>query len=128
MRDSEIYTLGEVSKFRVVGMNDLGEFAYNGDRSRMENDVESLARQGLLTQTTIADSEHNPTPVVALTKEGHKLLSRGKWFPQVKPPTTDSKSPKKLSTMPISIGSITRSTMKSKAAAAKSYVFNSIMK
>jgi hypothetical protein len=78
LRDSEIHTLGKVGKFRVVGMNDLSEFAYNGDRSRMENDVESLARQGLLTQTTIADPEHNPTPVVTLTKEGHKLLSRGK--------------------------------------------------
>jgi len=78
LRDSEIHTLGEVGKFRVVGMNDLSEFAYNDDRSRMENDVESLARQGLLTQTTIADPEHNPTPVVTLTKEGRKLLSRGK--------------------------------------------------
>lgn len=78
LRDSEIHTLGEVGKFRVVGMNDLAEFAYNGDRSRMENDVESLARQGLLRQTTIADPEHNPTQVVTLTKEGHKLLSRGK--------------------------------------------------
>src|SRR5690242_14218230 len=60
MRDSEINTLGEVGKFRVVGINDLAEFAYNGDRSRMENDVESLARQGLLQETTIADPEHNP--------------------------------------------------------------------
>src|SRR6266849_6732730 len=57
------------------------EFAYNGNRSRMENDVESLARQGLLTQTAIADPEHNPTQVVTLTKEGHKLLSRGKVVP-----------------------------------------------
>jgi hypothetical protein len=78
LRDSEINTLGEVGKFRVVGMNDLAEFAYNGDRSRMENDVESLARQGLLQETTIADTEHNPTQVVSLTRQGHKLLSRGK--------------------------------------------------
>jgi hypothetical protein len=43
----------------------------------MENDVESLARQGLAKVTSIADTEHNPTRVVTLTKEGHKLLSRG---------------------------------------------------
>ncbi len=61
LRDSEIHTLGEVGKFRVVAMNDLAEFAYNGDRSRAGNDIEILARQGLLTQTTIADPEHNPT-------------------------------------------------------------------
>jgi hypothetical protein len=78
LRDSEINTLGEVGKFRVVAVTDLAEFAYNGDRSRMENDIESLARQGLLQETTIADPEHNPTQVVTLTKEGHKLLSRGK--------------------------------------------------
>lgn len=81
LRDSEIHTLGEVGKFRVVGLNDLAEFAYNGDRSRARNDVENLASQRLLTQTTIADPEHNPTPVITLTKEGHKLLSRGKVVP-----------------------------------------------
>ena len=48
LRDSEIHTLSEVGKFRVAAANDLAEFAYNGDRSRMENDVESLARQGLV--------------------------------------------------------------------------------
>jgi hypothetical protein len=78
MRDSEIQTLSEVGKFRVVAANDLAEFAYNGDRARMENDVESLARQGLVKATSIADNEHNPTQVVTLTKEGHKFLSRGK--------------------------------------------------
>jgi hypothetical protein len=44
----------------------------------MENDVESLARQGLVKAASIADNEHNPTQVVILTKEGHKFLSRGK--------------------------------------------------
>src|SRR5229473_5909792 len=78
LRDSEIYTLSEVGKFRVVATRDLAEFAYNGDRSRVENDVESLVQQGLIEETTIADPEHNPTQVVTLTKEGHKLLSRGK--------------------------------------------------
>src|SRR5215475_9538998 len=37
LRSSEIHTLGEVGKFRVVAMNDLAEFAYNGDRSRARN-------------------------------------------------------------------------------------------
>src|SRR6266853_2852822 len=78
LRDSEIHTLSEVGKFRVVAGNDLAEFAYNGDRSRMENDVESLARQGLAKVTSIADTEHNPIQVVTLTKEGHKFLARGK--------------------------------------------------
>ena len=81
MRDSDIHTLGEVGKFRVVGINDLAEFAYNGDRSLAQKDIENLARQGLLARTTIADPEHNATPVLTLTREGHKLLSRGKVVP-----------------------------------------------
>jgi hypothetical protein len=78
LRDSEIHALSEVGKFRVVATGELARFAYNGDRTRVENDVESLVRQGLMKETRIADPEHNPTQVVTLTKEGHKLLSRGK--------------------------------------------------
>ncbi|HYL85803.1 MAG TPA: hypothetical protein VE263_16360 [Candidatus Angelobacter sp.] len=67
-----------MGKFRVVAVNDLAKSAYNGDHSRTANDVQSLTRQGLLQERTIADPEHNPTQVVNLTKEGYKLLSRGK--------------------------------------------------
>ena len=81
LRDSEIHTLSEVGKFRVLATGDLTKFAYNGNRCRMENDVESLVRQGLMRQTGIADPQHNLTQVVTLTKEGHKLLSRGKVVP-----------------------------------------------
>jgi len=42
LRNSEICTLAEVGKFRVVRENDLAEFLHNRDRSRMENDVEYL--------------------------------------------------------------------------------------
>jgi hypothetical protein len=77
LRDSEIHTLSEVGKFRVVDKNDLAEFAYNGDRDRMENDIENLVRQGLAKVTTVPDIERNPTEVVTLTKEGHRMLSRG---------------------------------------------------
>jgi hypothetical protein len=82
LRDSEIYTMSEVAKFRVVAKNDLAEFAYNGDRDRMENDVESLMRQELAKVTAIADTEYNPRQVVTLTKEGHKFLSRGNVLPR----------------------------------------------
>jgi hypothetical protein len=78
LRDSEIHALSEVGKFRVVATQDLAGFAYNGDRSRMDGDVENLRRQGLVRETTLADTVHKPTRVVSLSKEGHKLLSRGK--------------------------------------------------
>ena len=78
LRDSEIHLLSEVGKFRVVAVNDLAELAYNSDRTRGENDIENLSHQGLVKRTGIADPDHNWTPVLTLTKEGHKLLSRGK--------------------------------------------------
>ena len=78
LRDSEIHMLSEVGKFRVTAAKDLAELACNGDRNRMENDVESLSRQGLVRLTNISDSEHNPMQVVTLTKEGQQFLSRGK--------------------------------------------------
>ncbi|MGH9716680.1 MAG: hypothetical protein ACRD4R_08130 [Candidatus Acidiferrales bacterium] len=78
LRNSEIHTLSEVGKFRVAAAKDLAELAYNGDRARMENDVENLVRHGLVRVTRISDAEHNPLQVVTLTKEGHQLLSRGK--------------------------------------------------
>jgi len=78
LRNSEIHTLSEVSKFRVAAAKDLAELAYNGNRDRMENDVENLARQGFVRVATVSDSEHNPVQVVTLTKEGQQFLSRGK--------------------------------------------------
>jgi hypothetical protein len=70
LRDSEIHLLSEVGKFRVVAQNDLAEFAYNGDRNRVEHDIENLERQGLAEVKTILGTEHNPIGVVTLTKEG----------------------------------------------------------
>jgi len=94
LRDSEIHALSEVGKFRVVATKDLAEFAYNGERARVENDVESLVRQGLMRKTMIADPEHNPTQVMTLTKEGHKLLSRGKILPSSQATYHGLKKPK----------------------------------
>ena len=74
LRDSEIHTLSEVGKFRVVATKDLAQFAYNGEGSRMENDIENLTRQGIVRQSSIPDAEYNSVPVVTLTKEGHKIL------------------------------------------------------
>ena len=82
LRNSEIYALSEVGKFRVVAKKDLAELAYNQNRSRMENDVENLVRQGLAKVTVIPDIDYNPSQVVTLTKEGHKLLSRGRVLPR----------------------------------------------
>jgi hypothetical protein len=62
LRYSEIHALSEVGKPRVVATQDLAEFAYNGDRSRMESDIENektqlpLTNLSLKTQTAILNS------------------------------------------------------------------------
>jgi hypothetical protein len=81
LRDSEIHTLSEVGKFRVVAVNDLAEFAYNGDRSRMESDVRNLVRQGLAVQRGTSVLKKDSRQVLTLTKRGQHLLRRQEFVP-----------------------------------------------
>src|SRR6266852_9477958 len=53
LRESEVQTLTDLGKFRMVHADDLARFAYRGDRSRMESDLHSLSRQGLIEQRSI---------------------------------------------------------------------------
>ena len=81
LRESEVKTLIEVGKFRVIPADDLGGLGYRGDRTRMESDVENLRRQGLIEQRSIEGHESYSKQVFALTKEGHKLLSQQDLIP-----------------------------------------------
>ena len=45
LRDSEMHALTEVGMFRVVAAHDLAQFAYNGDSSRMQNELANLTRK-----------------------------------------------------------------------------------
>ena len=44
-----------------------------------------ISRQGLVRKTELSDTAHNPTRVVSLTKEGHKLLFCGRSLPPIRP-------------------------------------------
>ncbi len=81
LRESEVQTLIELGKFRVVPADDLARLGYRGDRSRMENDVQHLRHQGLIEQRSIEGHESYSKQVLALTKEGHKLLLRQNLIP-----------------------------------------------
>src|SRR5256885_8763036 len=80
LRDSELHALTEVGKFRVLAVHDLAQFAFNGDSSRMQNDIANLSRQGLVKQTSIMDSDLSPVRAVTLTKEGHRALSYSRFL------------------------------------------------
>src|SRR5260370_17018215 len=46
--ESEIPTITDFGKFRVVPQDDLARFGYQGNRTQMEGDVLSLTRQALV--------------------------------------------------------------------------------
>jgi hypothetical protein len=81
LRDSEIHLLSEVGKFRVVAVNDLVEFAYNGDRARVENDNSSLAARWFLqAKPSITGSRSPKRPFTTRTSTGSitRLPTRSK--------------------------------------------------
>lgn len=81
LRESEVQTLIELGKFRVVPADDLARLGYRGDRSRMQNDVQHLRHQGLIEQRSIEGHESYSKQILALTKEGHKLISHHNFIP-----------------------------------------------
>src|SRR5260370_31012434 len=76
LRESEVQTLTDLGKFRMVPADDLARFAYRGDRSQMESDLRNLSRQGLIEQRSIEGHSSYSTNVLTLTKDGHRLLER----------------------------------------------------
>jgi hypothetical protein len=74
LRESEIRTLVELGKFRVVGASDLAVHAYDGHLDEMREDLRSLVRQGLIRKGVFEGPEHNPLALITLTKHGYRLL------------------------------------------------------
>src|SRR5882762_1699426 len=76
LRESEVQTLNDLGKFRMVPADDLARFAYRGDRSQMDSDLRNLRRQGLIEQRSIEGHSSYSTKVLTLTKDAHRLLER----------------------------------------------------
>jgi len=74
LRESEIHTLAEVGRFRVVAPHDLAKYGYAGDSARMERDIRRLKEQSLLSEKTLEISGKTTLRIVTLTKQGAKLL------------------------------------------------------
>jgi hypothetical protein len=85
LRDSEMHSLKEIGKFRVIAVSDLAKYAYGGDRERMQKDIRDLARQSLVTDKTIEISQKKTVRVVTLTKSGHGLLKKTNQLPDDQP-------------------------------------------
>lgn len=81
LRPSEIHTLTEVGKFRVIGVDDLAKFMYTGDRSRMESDLRSLKDQGLIEQRGTSLLKKESRQVLTLTRQGQRLIRKHSFAP-----------------------------------------------
>jgi hypothetical protein len=85
LRESEMHSLKEIGKFRVVAVSDLAMYAYGGNRERMDKEIRHLARQSLLTDKTVQISQKKTLRVVTLTKAGHRLLKNTNQVPDDQP-------------------------------------------
>jgi len=75
LRSSEITAMVEVGKFRIVALEDLKDFAYHADKALMRRDLENLIRQGLVQMKSVPHEERGSRHLLALTKNGHRLLT-----------------------------------------------------
>jgi len=74
LRESEVRTLTDLGKFRVVPQDDLARLGYEGNHAQMESDIRSLTRQVLVEQRTIEGHSSYSMKVLTLTKDGHRLV------------------------------------------------------
>jgi hypothetical protein len=81
LRESEIRTLVDLGKFRVVGADDLLNHAYGGQRPELQEDLRNLLRQGLIRKGTFEGPEHTPRELLTLTKRGYRLLRANRVVP-----------------------------------------------
>src|SRR6516164_6600268 len=82
LRQSEIHTLTEVAKFRMVAVEDLAKLAYSGDRSRTESDLRSLLHQGLVERRETSVLKKESRQVLTLTRQGERLVRRQRFVPE----------------------------------------------
>jgi hypothetical protein len=82
LRSSELHTLGELGKFRVIAAPDLTRHAYAGDTARMERDLRRLRRQALVSERTLEISGKKTLRAVTLTKTGRRLLKQTGHLPE----------------------------------------------
>jgi hypothetical protein len=96
LRDSQMESLKEIGRFRVVAVSDLATYSYQADRERVEKDLRGLAQQGLLKDSTLEVSRKRALRVVTLTKAGHRLLSESNQFSDGQPIYHGLKKPREV--------------------------------
>lgn len=74
LRASEIRTLVDLGKFRVIATEDLAVQVYGGQREEIKHDLSNLLRQGLVRKAIFNGPENIPRELLTLTKRGQRLV------------------------------------------------------
>lgn len=74
LTESEIRTIIELGKFRVISRHDLAQQGYGGQRERADRDLENLIRQRLVRRGVFEGPEASPRELLTLTTTGRELL------------------------------------------------------
>jgi hypothetical protein len=74
LSESEIRTIIELGRFRVISRHDLAQHGYGGERERADRDVQNLIRQRLVRSGVFEGPEASPRELLTLTKTGRELL------------------------------------------------------
>jgi hypothetical protein len=82
LRTSEIRALTDIGKFRAIAAKDLEEFRYGGNTKQMEADLGSVRKQGLILERETPQHDAQPRQLLALTKQGRRILSTTKSVPK----------------------------------------------
>jgi len=73
LRETEVDTLQDIGRFRVVDEADLQRFGYADDSARMREDIRSLRDQSLVERRRIAVGDGDYIGVLALTDQGRDV-------------------------------------------------------
>lgn len=76
LRNSEIETMTDIGKFRVLDVQDLARFVYRGDASRMNHDLVNLRAQGLLEEKRVFRAHKESRRLATLTEQGYRLIAK----------------------------------------------------
>lgn len=82
LRESEMRTLIELGRFRVVAAADLATHAYSGQSDRMQEDIRTLLRHGLIRRGTFEGADASSRELLTLTKSARKLLRSNRMVPR----------------------------------------------
>jgi len=96
LRESEIFTLTDLGKFRVISLEDLRRFAYDENRARLEQDLQHLKNQGLISDRQIETPKKPNSRVLALTKEGKRFVRHQHLVPREQALYDGFRKPKEL--------------------------------